>query len=308
MSEDILKEERRSTRLSISIPVVISGADADGNNFSESVRTLIVNKHGGRIATTHHLAVGTEVLIENHSLGVVARALVAWLGEKQSPRGLRHVGLQLLEAQNVWGIAFPPDDWSLEPQEEAPIAPAELPASEHATHVDAERRVSSLAGGEITFQLLHGLQEAANTYAREFQDRLKQLTQRLGLEFELALRKRATPTEAREGGALEEEIKVLKESLSASREEIGKLEAKIQELKCAVQATTENPPPTPLQEARRQLTALANSIIESMNRAAEGGLSEYRRLLQKENQEGAARLRPSAKETPPPSGGPPPES
>ena len=120
MGEDNLKQDRRSTRLSISIPVVISGVDADGNSFSESVRTLIVNKHGAKIATTHHLAMGTEVPIENRALGAVAKASVAWLGGKHYPGDLHHVGLQLLEAQNVWGIAFPPDDWSLESREEAP--------------------------------------------------------------------------------------------------------------------------------------------------------------------------------------------
>ena len=80
MGEDNSKQERRSTRLSISIPVVISGVDADGNIFSENVRTLIVNKHGGKIATAHHLTMGTEVSIENRALGVVAKASVAWLG------------------------------------------------------------------------------------------------------------------------------------------------------------------------------------------------------------------------------------
>ena len=49
-----------------------------------------------------------------------------------------------------------------------------------------------------------------------------------------------------------------------------------------------------LRGARRQITALANSVIESMNHAAEAGLSQYRSILQKENQASAARLRPGA--------------
>lgn len=112
MNEDNLKGGRRSKRLSISIPVVISSVDADGNNFSESVRTLVVNNHGGKIATAHHLHLGTEVSILNPALGVKAQARVVWLGEKPGAGDLHHVGLQLLEPQNVWGVAFPPDDWS----------------------------------------------------------------------------------------------------------------------------------------------------------------------------------------------------
>ena len=310
MSEDNLRRERRSTRLSISIPIVISGVDADGNNFSETAQTLIVNKHGGKIATPRHLAMGTEVLIENPTLGVVAKASVVWWGEKHHPEDLHHVGLQLLEARNIWGYAFPPDDWGREPRAEATPAPDERPDPEGAGTVGAETHVPSLAGEEITIRLLQELQESADAHAREFQDRLKLLTHHVELEFEVDLRAHAAHAKAHEVGALEEEIRVLRESLSASREEIGKLEAKIQELKCSLQATTENPrqPPTPLEEARRQLIALTNSVVESMNRAAEAGLSEYRRLLLKENQESAARQRPGAEENPPPPGGPSRES
>jgi hypothetical protein len=112
MSEDTLKRNRRSTRLSISIPLVISGVDGSGNDFSEGVRTLVVNKHGAKIATLHHLPLGTEVLIENPALHVEAKAKVVWRDDKPSSDDLQCVALQLLEAQNIWGIAFPPDDWS----------------------------------------------------------------------------------------------------------------------------------------------------------------------------------------------------
>jgi hypothetical protein len=310
MSEDNSRRERRSARLSISIPIVISGVDADGNNFSETVQTLVVNKHGGKIATPRHLARDTEVLIENPALGVVAKAKVVWWGEQHYPGDLHHAGLQLLEAQNVWGLAFSPDEWSREPGAVATPAPDALPGSEGAGTVDAETHVPSLAGEEITIRLLQELQESADAHAREFQERLKLLTHRVELEFEVDLRAHAAHAKAQEVGALEEEIRVLRESLSASREEIGKLEAKIQELKCSLQATTENPqrPPTPLEEARRQLAALTNSVVESMNRAAEAGLNEYRSFLRKENQESAARQRRGAEENPPAPGGPSRES
>ena len=76
MSEDDLKMNRRSTRLTIAIPVVISGHDSQGNKFSESVHTLMVNKHGGKMATARHFALGTQILIENPALGVAAKAQV----------------------------------------------------------------------------------------------------------------------------------------------------------------------------------------------------------------------------------------
>jgi len=119
MNEDSSNLYRRSTRVTISIPIVISGVDADGNNFSEPVRTLVVNKHGGKVATSHHLALGSEILLANRAMGVVAKARVVWLGEKDDAGDLRPVGLELLEAQNVWGMNFPPDDWHTKSEQEA---------------------------------------------------------------------------------------------------------------------------------------------------------------------------------------------
>ena len=109
MKEGNLNRYRRSTRVTISIPIVISGVDVGGSNFSESVHTQVVNEHGGKIATTHHLAMGTEVLVENRAMGVVAKARVVWLGEKDAAGDLHAVGLDLLEPQNFWGMTFPPD-------------------------------------------------------------------------------------------------------------------------------------------------------------------------------------------------------
>ena len=112
MSEEDPRESRRSTRLSISIPIFISGVDASGKSFRESARTLVVNKHGGKIATTHQLVMGSEILIENPTMRAKAKASVIWVGTTMSPDNMMQVGLQLLKAQNIWGIAFPPEDWS----------------------------------------------------------------------------------------------------------------------------------------------------------------------------------------------------
>ncbi len=300
--DDSLKDNRRSTRLSISIPIIISGVDADGNPFSESVRTLIVNKHGGKIMTARHLARGTEVVIENRPLGVVAKASVAWLNEKHREGNLHLVGLQLLEAQDIWGIAFPPDDWRSEIIDEESAAPAPLTAGRSAD--GPAPRVSSLAGEEITIQLLKEMQESADGHARDFENRVKELVHRLGLELEIDLRERASLAKQHEVGALEEQVKALRESLRAAREEMAKLEAGIQELKSHLPVAAGSPSPAPLHDAQRQLAALANSVVESMNRAAEAGLREYQNLLQEENRESAARQGRDAGPNPPPPNGP----
>jgi len=306
MSEDTLRPDRRSTRLSISLPVFISGMDTEGNKFNETVRTVIVNKHGAKISTAHHIAKGSEVLVENPALAVAAKATLVWLSEKHHDENLHYAGLQLHEPQNLWGIEFPPDDWASEPREEPTPAAEQSAAPAPLPPVETETVVSSLAAEEITIRMLQELQQAADAHAEDFRDHLEQLVHRLGLEVEMDLRERVANAKAHEVGVLEEEIRVLRESLRASREEIARLEAKIQEFKASLKATRDDiqPPPTPLEEARRQLATLADTIIEKMNRAAEAGLNQYRSLLQQENQDSAARLRPAAKAPSHPSPGP----
>jgi hypothetical protein len=207
------------------------------------------------------------------------------------PGELHRVGLQLVTAQDIWGIAFPPDDWRSTEREEPMPTLETPPASEPAETQPGAEPVSSLAGEELTIRLLQELQQAADAHAQEFQERLKELTQRIGMELEADLRERAARAKAHEVGVLEEEVRVLKENLSSARKEIAKLEAKVMELKGDLETTIGNLAPPPLQEARKQLAALTNNVVESMNRAAEAGLSEYRGLLRRENQETVLRVR-----------------
>jgi hypothetical protein len=108
---------RRSTRLAIAIPITLSGKDERGNSFKENTRTLVVNKHGAKIATTNPLALGAEVEVENRALGLTTRASVVWRSEKRTDQNLFEMGIQLFQADNIWGIEFPPQDW----QEGPPI-------------------------------------------------------------------------------------------------------------------------------------------------------------------------------------------
>jgi|GEM_PF-748101 len=108
---------RRSTRLSIAIPIAISGKDAAGNLFKENSRTAVINKQGAKILTTHQLALGAEVVIENRALGLSGKAIVVWIGDRVSTKEAVEMGVQLLESANIWGIEFPPEDW----QEGPPI-------------------------------------------------------------------------------------------------------------------------------------------------------------------------------------------
>lgn len=293
MSGEGSVRDRRSTRLSISIPVTVSGVDADGQAYTEDVRTVIINKHGGKIATTRHLPMGTEILIENHAMGLAAKASVAWLSEDSSSGDLHQVGVQLLDAQNIWGIAFPPDDWVAEQRAAEPAKPRPASSSGDAERAAAGTRGYSSERDAISSRVAHELRAVADACVMDFQDRLKQLTQQLGAELEFDLRARAFVARDREVGGMDEQIRILQQTLTTAREDLGRLEARMRELKSDLQTAAKKTPLTPAKEAQRQLTELSNSIVERMNRAAEEGLREYQTRLEKENQESAAKLRSS---------------
>jgi hypothetical protein len=101
---------RRSVRFSIKVPVTLHGTDVAGQAFKENTWAFSVNKHGGRIATFHHLAVGDQIIIENALQGRSAKARVVRFCEKRLAEDPHEVCAELLEAQNVWGAKLPPEE------------------------------------------------------------------------------------------------------------------------------------------------------------------------------------------------------
>ena len=152
------------------------------------------------------------------------------------------------------------------------VLPRPASTSGDADTKGAGARVPSLDREVISNRVMHELRAVADACVLDFQDRLKQLTQQLGMELEFDLRARAFVARDREVGGMDEQIRILQQSLTATREELGRLEARVRELKSELQTAAKKTPPTPAKDAQRQLTALSNSIVGSMNRAAEEGL------------------------------------
>lgn len=116
---------RRSARLSMIVPITIKGTDATGQAFRENTWTIGVNKHGARLATFHPLAVGDQIVVENPVLGRTAKCHVIRVCEKRFPEDPFEIGIELLEAQNVWGVKFPPEDWQKPAASSAPFRSGE---------------------------------------------------------------------------------------------------------------------------------------------------------------------------------------
>jgi len=100
---------RRSTRLSLQIPVVITCLDPS-LNFREECNTVVVNAHGCGVIVHERLKNETPVTVKLVSNGrskkgriVLAIPVIddiSWL-----------LGLDFDSPENFWGIETPPPDW-----------------------------------------------------------------------------------------------------------------------------------------------------------------------------------------------------
>lgn len=122
-SSDLRK--RRSTRIVQAVPLAVTGVDAIGRPFTEHTSTLIINCHGCRYQSKHYVLKNMWVKLEIPHPGSgqplrMVRGRVAWIQRPRTVRQLFQVALELETPGNVWGIAFPPEDWFAFPNIESP--------------------------------------------------------------------------------------------------------------------------------------------------------------------------------------------
>src|SRR5437879_44461 len=133
------EDARRSTRISVSIPLIIFGQTLMGEPFVERTVSTSLNLHGCRYPSRHDYGVGTWVTLQVVGLNVEPRppsmrAKVKSVHVSHSARELQQVGVELETPGNVWGIAVPPQDWlsagkmsATSPQFATAVAPALMP-------------------------------------------------------------------------------------------------------------------------------------------------------------------------------------
>jgi hypothetical protein len=107
-SESSPLRERRSSRVLVSIPLLISGKRENGKRFEGSADAVIVNKHGGKIRTSEQLSSGMQIRIAIVSPYRFQMARVV----REEAAG--EFSIELQEAENLWGVYFPPDDWEID--------------------------------------------------------------------------------------------------------------------------------------------------------------------------------------------------
>ncbi len=108
--------KRRSTRIVQAVPLQVTGVDALGRPFVERTSSLILNCHGCRFQSKHYVLKNMWVKLEVPHPEAdqpprTVRGRVAWIQRPRTVRQLFQVALELEAPGNVWGIAFPPEDW-----------------------------------------------------------------------------------------------------------------------------------------------------------------------------------------------------
>jgi hypothetical protein len=100
-------DPRRSDRVYFELEVVITGADAIGQEFVEETRTLVLTRHGAKIVSTRTLVPDQVILIQCRRTKREADARV--VGQIREDSEGNYYGIELLDlGVDLWGIEFPP--------------------------------------------------------------------------------------------------------------------------------------------------------------------------------------------------------
>jgi hypothetical protein len=127
-SADPGTQKRRSTRIVQAVPLTVTGVDALGQPFKERTTTVMVNCHGCKYQSKHYVPKNSMVTLDipRQQPGQPPRSVqgrVVWVQRPRTVRELFQIGLEFEVSGNVWGIAFPPEDWTGYPDEYAPDFP-----------------------------------------------------------------------------------------------------------------------------------------------------------------------------------------
>jgi hypothetical protein len=95
---------RKSSRVSIDVPVRVRTLAADGGELEEATRIVTLSKHGACVLVSRPMQVGSKLLVET-SGGHEFRTSVVWVGVDSS-RGSQ-VGVQCRGLAQSLGFYFP---------------------------------------------------------------------------------------------------------------------------------------------------------------------------------------------------------
>ncbi|MGB9447733.1 MAG: hypothetical protein WBR26_22230 [Candidatus Acidiferrum sp.] len=102
---------RRSQRILLSVPILVTGQHSGGAMFSEQTKTQVVNAHGAMILLRERVVVGQKLKIRHLSTSEEASCTVMDINNGSAD--IPEVGVAFAQpCAQFWRVFFPPEDWS----------------------------------------------------------------------------------------------------------------------------------------------------------------------------------------------------
>ncbi|MGH9775242.1 MAG: hypothetical protein ACRD50_09880 [Candidatus Acidiferrales bacterium] len=144
------EQKRRSTRIGETVSLAVRGVDLLGQPFEERTSTLVLNLHGCKYASKHHLPKNTWLTLEladpeSESGRRCVRARVAWIQKPRTLRELFQIGVELETPENIWGVAIPPEDWQTSAADAISFVPAPESSSARTREPGGEKSASVIS-------------------------------------------------------------------------------------------------------------------------------------------------------------------
>jgi hypothetical protein len=109
---------RRSQRVILSVPIIISG-DVGQGTFSEKTQTLVINAHGALITLAAKISQGQLLKIQSDSHPEKQDCRVVYVGPTMEDK--TQLGIEFTKpSPHFWHIAFPPEGWTPPAPEQPP--------------------------------------------------------------------------------------------------------------------------------------------------------------------------------------------
>ena len=106
------RNRRRSERVVLRVPVMLSAIMPGGKRISIESKTLVVNAHGGLLDVGLELVRGQQIHLSNLKTEMVTTGRV--LRVEGSEEGRFSVAFEFESpAPHFWPVNFPPVDWSI---------------------------------------------------------------------------------------------------------------------------------------------------------------------------------------------------
>jgi hypothetical protein len=104
-------QQRRSQRILLSVPILVSGQHPNGSSFSERTKTLVVNAHGALIQLRTPVLTGEGIRIKNLATNEELACTVVDINHGSTE--IPEIGIAFAKpSPSFWRVSFPPEDWT----------------------------------------------------------------------------------------------------------------------------------------------------------------------------------------------------